>query len=263
MNYADLFWRNLRMRFKALIEYRTSLYFMAAGRLSGMVVTLLFWGTIYSFTSDINGWSIGQVVLLQAFYSLFIAIDWFLFDYTDYIDQLTLYGDLDSLITKPINPMAQFMMSKMAFLSIPSFLETAILFFIALQVGATISLTGFIAGFIMTFLAALIITLLLTALGFLSFWIGRTDAFTNIWGILFTINKYPISVYPNIMQLLLTVGIPLAFMQTFPAMAASGTLGGTLIANAIVIELLISVFWLCICVLIWRAGLKRYGSYGG
>lgn len=263
MNYLKLFKRYSWLNFLTLVEYRTSFFLGVISGLTYLLINLLFWSVIYSHTTQINGWSFAQIILVQGFFSLFMGLFWVLFHFSEVIDRLVIHGDLDKYLSRPINILAVYMFDKMDWLALMDVLDSIVYFVIAAKLGIRIGMIEFLIAFLVLFLGMVIIMLIMLTISCLSFWIGRANAINAIWFQLWNMGDYPVTIYPFKIQFLLTFALPLIFLQTYPAMIISNQLTSQFILKTIAIELVMIITWFAIAIFTWRKGLKRYASYGG
>jgi ABC-type uncharacterized transport system permease subunit len=97
----------------------------------------------------------------------------------------------------------------------------------------------------------------------ISFWWIRSDAIDEFLDFIFEFYRYPLTVLPWLLQLLLTVGMPVIFAATWPALFLSN---GLLLGDYITLLLILGgvvVGWYFLLNLAWNAGLRRYESAGG
>ena len=109
----------------------------------------------------------------------------------------------------------------------------------------------------------MILSGLIIMIGTLSFRFIRAGSMgQEIFGSFAEFIRYPISIYPKAIQLLLTV-VPFAFINFFPAhlfldRAGDGTFAPALRYGGPPV----AVATLILSVLLWNAGIKRYQSTG-
>lgn len=248
-----IFWGNA---ISTQLEYR--LNFWATGALS------LFWvvwasagiGVYFRFTDTIAGWSYPElVVVIGLFYTLNgvrqALIQPNLAKMTEYIR----LGTLDFLLTKPVN--AQFLVS-FRHLGIYNCLDPVL--------GLGLALAGLIAADRPVRLSALLSfgLLLASALVLLyglslllisaSVWAVDSEGIDDLLQGAVETGRFPVQLYRGIVQALLTVAVPVAFLTTFPAEALLGR-----VAPAI---LLIAPLMATASVLagsfMWRMALRSY-----
>ncbi|MFH0986933.1 MAG: ABC-2 family transporter protein, partial [Candidatus Micrarchaeota archaeon] len=102
--YIQLFKRYSELSAKEIVEYRMSFFLSLVSAFAFILVNLFFWNVIFGKVANINGWTIGQIFLIQAFFSLFTGIFYTFFNGANHISEIIVEGEIDSLLTKPVNP---------------------------------------------------------------------------------------------------------------------------------------------------------------
>jgi ABC-2 type transport system permease protein len=263
MSYVQLLKRYAVLKAKMLVEYRLSFAMGLTSSLAWLVMSFLFWGVVYGYTTDINGWTYGQIMMLQGFFHLSISIYWLFFHYSEHMDDIIIHGDLDKLLSKPVNPLIAYMFEKMDLFAAMDVISALGYFWVASNLGTSFSLINFAGSLVMILLGCVILDLIFTVIGSMSFWVGRTQSMMNVWNSIWEVGGYPATIFSPRVQFALTFGLPIIFMQTYPTMAALGQMTLQSFAGIIAIELALVGFWFAVSVFVWRKGLKRYGSYGG
>ncbi|MEM0372515.1 MAG: ABC-2 family transporter protein [archaeon] len=263
MTYAQLFKRYLVLKAKLLVEYRLSFAMGLVSSIAWLIMSFLFWGVVYGYTTQINGWTYGQIMLLQGFMHLSVSIYWFLFHYSERMDEIIIHGGLDKLLSKPVNPLIAYMLERMNLFAMMDIISALGYFWVASQLGTTVSITSFAGSLLIILLGCIILTLIFTIIGSLSFWVGRTQAVMNVWNSIWRVGGYPATIFSPRVQMALTFGLPIIFMQTYPTMMALGQMDLASFAYTVAVELALVGVWFAVSVFVWRKGLKRYGSYGG
>jgi ABC-2 type transport system permease protein len=123
------------------------------------------------------------------------------------------------------------------------------------QLGQTITFPQIVQFLVTLFLSALIIYAILLVFAGLVFW-SPGFLFTWVFDGLFQMARYPVGVYPQWVQLILTWIIPVGVITTVPAQALSGSLP----LSAFGAALLIAFVLLLGATAIFRTGLRRYAS---
>jgi ABC-2 type transport system permease protein len=220
MKELSVYWTLMRLKMKSQFEYRTAFILGFISKIfgwgSGFV---LIWLLISRFGS-IGGWSTYEVLFLYSLdllsYSLIAS---FVMNPCSRLPQVIQSGEFDEILTRPLNNFLYFFFSFFSTGYLSNILmSTAV---IALcMVKLHIELNGFTGFF-------LIVTLLGGALiqgaGFLfsaipAFWMVKNDSLRGL--LLFDLKsfiRYPLSIYNKTVQIFLTLVIPYAFINFFPA----------------------------------------------
>jgi ABC-2 type transport system permease protein len=102
-------------------------------------------------------------------------------------------------------------------------------------------------------------------LALLSFWASRADALLSLQeSLVFLLGGQvaPIALLPAGMQQL-AIALPFRYMLSFPVEILVGQTSGKAIWTGLAIQCAWLLLALAICLVLWRAGLKRYSAVGG
>lgn len=123
------------------------------------------------------------------------------------------------------------------------------------RLGQTLTLVDLIAFLVTLFSGIVILYAILLAFAGLVFW-SPGFLFTWIFDSLFQMARYPVSIYPKCLRLILTWIVPVGIMTTFPAQSLTGKLTPSTLFVGVVLSI---IFMVCASIL-FRTGLRRYGS---
>lgn len=202
-----------------LTEYRGNFFFWMTVSTMWSVFNLFFVGLLVGINGSIAGWEKPEMYVLLATYTLVDAAIWGFFYTNMYTYSNSVFnGDLNVLLTKPINAQFWVMTNKNNYSEIMRlFLGIAVLVWAVISGGFTISLAS-VAGYIFFFINSLLfIYFLWFCLTTLSFWVERLDNINEIIPNLRRVYQVPSQVYTGIASTLFTVIIPLGLVTTIPS----------------------------------------------
>ncbi len=240
------------------LEYRTNFIIWGFIDVGWTVMDLIFFSALISQTKTIGTWSYGEMLVLIGLSRIMVVPVWaWMYQSFSQIPRMVSRGDLDLILTKPVD--SQFLASTryFSFSILPSLVG-----------GTIIAYTGFkvlnhfpsLANIIGT-VGLLIITIAL-AYGMyfssvaLTLYFNRLNNIHQIFTHLFDNAKYPPEIFPLLLQRVLTSILPLCLMLIVPA----SYLVSRLSMKDAVIFFLVTIFFLVISRLIWTNGLRRYSS---
>ncbi len=213
---------------------------------------------LFSRVEIIQGWTFPRALALLGVYLLVSALrDICIGPSLDALGGLygdVMQGNFDFILLKPVH--TQFLVSfsnwrPWAFTDL--MLSLAVLGIALMQLGEQLSLAA-----ATTFLVALAVSitivyaiLLLLASGI--FWYQGVPLLW-IFDSLIQIGRYPVSMYPGWLKLLLTWVIPIGFITTVPAQALTGQLSVVLLLSGVAL----AVGLLVVASLLFRSSLQRY-----
>jgi ABC-2 type transport system permease protein len=133
----------------------------------------------------------------------------------------------------------------------------AILIIVGLNLsGSTATLFSFLTFILLTISGAIIIYSLWIVLIALTFWFTKFDNNVTILQALLDAGRYPVTVYPVWLRIIVTFIIPVAVATTVPLQGLRGELN----FSRVIMFLAIGVVSFLIASRVWRAGLKRYSG---
>lgn len=206
---------------KQLLADRTNFWTYLLATVLYQATFLVFMWVIFRQTPDIRGWGLYEVLFIYGFFSVVSGLFYTFFAWTLWFgEKYVLRGELDLLLTYPLNPYQAILLSElgnsiMELLSVT--LGAGILAFAAIRLELT--WTPLLFGKLMVSLLAGLLTLsgLFTLVISLSFWWRGRSAFVSplMYAIQFT--QYPLDIYAGWLRRLLTFVVPIGFIGFYPA----------------------------------------------
>ena len=238
------------------MEYRADFFTRILASLLGLLTTLGGLTVVFTYTSNIKGWKLADmVVLLSVYYLMDGIIEMFIGPNMRQVMEQVRQGTLDFVLLKPVN--AQFLATtrqvniwRMANVFIGAGLSVYSVSRLSLSIGPTQAV-----AFALTLAASVgIVYAFWLFLVTLTFWVVRIDNLEQIVAQAFEAGRYPIDIYPNWLRGGLTYVVPVVFMITVPAQALAGRMHGFQAVTA----LAVSAAAVVLSSLFWRFGLKNY-----
>jgi ABC-2 type transport system permease protein len=238
------------------MEYRADFFTRILASLLGLLTTLGGLTVVFTYTSNIKGWKLADmVVLLSVYYLMDGIIEMFIGPNMRQVMEQVRQGTLDFVLLKPVN--AQFLATtrqvniwRMANVFIGAGLSVYSVSRLSLSIGPTQAV-----AFALTLAASVgIVYAFWLFLVTLTFWVVRIDNLEQIVAQAFEAGRYPIDIYPNWLRGGLTYVVPVVFMITVPAQALAGRMHGFQAITA----LAVSAAAVVLSSLFWRFGLKNY-----
>lgn len=258
MKYVRLYFDLVRRGISAQMEFRASFWMGILANLLTYGLTILFFEVIYLHTDSIGGWKRFEVLILVSVAQIMESLYRLLF--AGGISEIPYHvwrGSLDGFLTEPVN--TQFLLSCRRFMWEQI---AGIIFPIFVIVYSTqeiqVSLNSLQAtGFLFLLLCALIIRY---ALAFIlmttSFWATKSEALYSLYEEIFTLSKYPASIYRGITKIFFTFVIPVIVVGNFP----TTVLIRSFKLDYLLIAAIISSVLLYISHKFWQFGVKHYTS---
>jgi ABC-2 type transport system permease protein len=239
------------------LEYRVNWWMNAFNVLLFLGSSALVLGVVFLRTDAIGGWSFDQALTLLGVYLLLEGVTAvFLVPNLNRVPEYVRKGELDFLLLKPIA--ARFLVSTR---------YASVWWTPQLVIGAAVIGVGMARQGTLTWSNAALTVLLLTAavailyavwfvLTTTAFWFVKVDNVSELFTAFFAAGRFPVSAYPGWVRALLTFVVPIAFLTTVPAEAASGRLTWPAALGAAGVALIL----LAASQVFWRYALANYTS---
>jgi ABC-2 type transport system permease protein len=212
-------WRMASAMARSQMQYRANF----AAMVTSMVMTYggqfisLFWLT--QRFKAIGGWNFEEIVLLYALAILAwgFAVSFF-FSLQGFEDMIR-DGTFDRALLRPMNPLLVVLGSRSPIGGLGQFIFSIAAFIFAwYSTGLKLTVAKLIYLVLTAVGGGLILGSAMIAVATVAFWTTRT--YTFYYSLVFPARQlinYPVSIYQRWMQLLLTVVVPFAFVNYFPA----------------------------------------------
>jgi ABC-2 type transport system permease protein len=219
---------------------------------------LLSLNIIFSNTTTIGGWGFAELIALLGIFrlvnTLMIALIW---PNTEKFNQSIRDGSMDYTILQPVNSLFLVTFSRITVWRIWDLVLAVILIIVGIQMTGDITTAFNILTFILLAISGtLIIYSLWIVLIALTFWFTKFDNNVTILQALLEAGRYPATVYPVWLRVIVTFVIPIAVATTIPLQA----LRGELAPNQIFLFIMVSIVSFLIASKVWKLGLKRYSG---
>lgn len=260
--FFSLYLRYTAQYLKTVFEYPVDtvirIIAMAIMQFSGYAA---IWAMFQNIT-DINGWSFWEIVLIYATMSMVIGIGELLFEGVWSIAGLAGEGKLDIYLLRPFPVLLQILISSMGIHGLGNFL-TALIFFVQAISHLSVAMSAtHAAGFVILLISALPIHFSMLLLGnsisLLTKQVNSGSLPTFVLK-LSEFTKYPITIYPRLLQFIFTFIIPYAFISYYPSTFLLGKVG---LSSFAFLGPIVSAVFLILSVGLFNVGIDKYESSG-
>lgn len=262
-NWFKIWLKFAKMNLQSFMEYRVDFYvgmiFMA---ISNIVPIIFFW-VLYSFTSQINGWSFYQVLFILGLDYLVIGI-WhaFLTGISPWsIERMVQNGEFDRVLLQPIGAFKYLSFRRAvdndglgdlaAGFVILYYASTMISF--AWSIPSILLLASFAIGGTLIFFSAAVVVSVISFISVKS---------TALWDVVWNFERfieYPLDIFGTAVIFLMTFIVPFGFINYYPAQAF---LGKGIWMQAAYLTPLVGALVFIAAYLFWRWGLRYYSGTG-
>ena len=243
------------------LEYRGSFAFSIIANFFDFIFGFLQYMVFFTAAQSIAGWNSDQMLVLYGVFMLVFALQ-FIFLYPNLVamGDMVNSGNLDLLLTKPVNAQLILSFRRISFEELGS-ISTAMVLLGWLIYKGVIQLTlPSVALFLMSMVAAmLLIYCLFLLLMCLAVFLERLDNMAQLMWSMFALCRYPVDVYPSRLRFMFFSFLPFAYIASVPA----GALLGTASASQIMTGMIIALTATFATTLLWRRTIRAYTSAGG
>jgi ABC-2 type transport system permease protein len=218
---------------------------------------LLSLNIIFNNTETLGGWGIGELIALLGVFRLvntmMIALIW---PNTEKFNASIRDGSMDYIL-QPVNSMFLVTFSRITVWRIWDLVLAVVLMVVGINMsGDSITALQILTFILLATTGTLVIYSLWIVLIAMTFWFTKFDNNVTILQALLDAGRYPATVYPVWLRVIVTFIIPIAVATTIPLQALRGdlTLASTLLFASI------GFISFGIASQIWKAGLKRYSG---
>lgn len=256
-HYAEVYRIQFKNNWVREAVYRTNFVTSLAVDMIWIGVEFSLFSVIYANVPVLAGWTQPQVYFFLGVFFASDALFTILFQRNLWVfSDLVNKGELDILLTKPINPL---------FLALTRWISLTSVFNFALGIGIAAwyaDTAGFAGGWhwlLMIFwLAVGVVTAVLVRFLF-SVWVFWTDrgwAMARLYYQFFSFASKPDILFPKMIRYVILTALPFAFIGSVPARAL---LKGLTPTEYLLVAVVLTVFFV-VDQILWRKGLRRYQS---
>ena len=219
---------------------------------------LLSLNIIFNNTDTIGGWGFGELIALlgvfRLVHTLMIALIW---PNTEKFNQSIRDGSMDYTLLQPINSMFLVTFSRITVWRAWDLILAIVLITIGINIsGDIVTPLNILTFILLTVSGAVVIYSLWIVLIALTFWFTKFDNNVTILQALLDAGRYPVTVYPVWLRIIVTFIVPVAVATTVPLQALRGDLD----IGQVLMYLAIGVASFLVASRVWKAGLKRYSG---
>ncbi len=266
MRTLSIYFTLIKLQFKTQTEYRGAFFVLFFAKIIGWGTGFLMIGIMLYKFKTIAGWNTYEVLFLYGLDVLsYSLIAQFLWRPCNWLTKYIRSGEFDVVLTKPMNPFFYYIFREFSTGYISNFIFcTGVIIFALYKLKIPFSAAN-ISFLTMTLIGGALIQ----GAGFLfaavpSFWMVKNNAVKGLLqGDLKSFIRYPVSIYNQPIQILLTFIVPYAFINFYPAQYLLGKSDGLLFAAWYpFLTPLVGALLFAGAYGFWRIGINRYESTG-
>jgi ABC-2 type transport system permease protein len=241
---------SLAYRSEAVIEFLLDLMWLGWELLSLQI--------IFGNTQSLGGWNKGELIALMGVLTMvntfMSALIW---PNTDFFNTAMHDGSLDYMLLQPVNSQFLVTFSRISIWRIVDLIVAVILIVTGVRMAGDVVAPINIATFLLLMASGMLVlySLWIILIAF-TFWFTKFDNNVTILQALTDTGRYPITVYPWWLRIVVTFIVPIGLATTIPVQALRGDLG----PQQVILYLAIGILTLLVASQVWRIGIKRYSS---
>ena len=240
------------------LQYRANFWGSLLNALLGIGVALGSVALVFSHTDNLAGWSAMELLTLVGVYYIMSGfIQTFVQPAMGMLLRDVRKGTLDFTLTKPAD--AQLLVSVRTFAIwnlIDVALGAALIIFALGRISELPSWSQAAAFGLTLALGGVIVYSFWLMLATIAFWFIKVENILVIFESMYQAGRWPVSIYPPALRLMLTFLVPVAFAVTVPASALVGRMTWPTLAGA----LLAAAGFFVAARLFWNWGLRSYSG---
>lgn len=263
--YLDVTITYIRMAILSIVEYPANIL---GWLLSNPIQFLVGFATIRFVVAEfgsINGWDYGQLAFLYGLSVLSHALSMIFFVDGWFLGWWVVDGEFDRLLTRPMSVVYQFFFTNINVMGVTDLVPGIIVFvYGCVKVSFHFTILNVLLLLSMLIGATLIRGGIYIILGSSTFWTKSTTDFGPFTQEIFDkTTMYPISMYPDKLQMILTYLVPIGWVSFYPTSGLLGIQNGVMDSVlASLVTLVVGIVVILVAAAVFKMGLRQYESAG-
>lgn len=253
--YSRIWWMLTKDSFSAVLGQRLALIFFLIGKTIRVTFFIGFLFYLIQGTRTLAGYTSTQAIFFFLVFNVVDVLAQFLFREVYRFRPKLVSGDFDLTLVKPANSLFISLMGGadvIDLITIPPLLIAT--FYIGSLLGPSlVNIFLFVLLIVNGLLIATAFHIAVLALGIISLEIDHT---IMIYRDLTSFGRFPVDIYKQPLQGVLTYLVPVGIMMTLPAKALMGIVG----LNGVLISCAVGVIFIFLALRFWDYALTKYSS---
>ena len=248
----------LKVNIQTALAYRSDMILSLVMNLIWLGWELVSLQIIFTNTASLSGWGIGEMVTLLGVWRIAnLMMSALIWPNTERFNASIRDGSFDYNLLQPVNSQFLVSFSRIVVWRVWELLLALILIVVGINLSESITTPFNVLTFLALALSgmAVLYSMWIVLIAF-TFWFVKFDNNVTILQALMDAGRYPATVYPVWLRIIVTFIIPIAVATTIPLQALRGDLTGW----QILLFLGIGVFSVFLSSRVWKAGVRRYSS---
>lgn len=248
----------LKINLQMSLAYRADTVINILLNLMWLGWELLSLNIIFTNTKTLGGWGPGELVALLGVFrlvnTLMAALLW---PATEKFNASVRDGSLDYTLLQPANSLFLVSFARITVWRVWDLVLAVVLVVVGINMaGDVTSLLSILIFIVLTLSGALVIYSLWVVLIALTFWFTKFDNNVTILQALLDSGRYPSTVYPVWLRVIVTFIVPIAVATTIPLQGLRGEIAG----GQVFIFLGVGAVSFLVASQVWKFGVRRYSG---
>ncbi|GIW63069.1 MAG: multidrug ABC transporter permease [Patescibacteria group bacterium] len=241
---------------KSFYNRVSSILFLIGKIVRGIVAFTFFFSIFSRLTVNVSGYGLKEIILYFLIYNILVSLSDFLFREVYEFRAKVVSGDLDLVLTKPISPLFNCLLTGADPLDLLIVLLLIIAMIVFLLLNFSVSLSMFLLFIICFVLAMLIQTAFYISVMAFGIIFLEVDHIIGIYRDIQFLAEVPIRFYKSFFQFVLTYIVPVGIAVAVPVEVLIGLFN---LKNILVFSF-VSLFYFMLSLYFWNYALKKYSS---
>jgi len=256
-----IYMRLMTQHIKAILEYQSDFWIAMCAAMMTQGLGIIFIGVVFSKIPHVVGWGFWEIAFLYSMVFISEGVSSFLFNGIWNIGGLVNRGDMDRLIIRPLPVVLQVGATAFGMNGLGNMLFGSI--FLTLSViNADLNWSWWQVLLLIIFaLSGVTIRISVNLVtNSVSFWSqGPRNSLPMMVHTAADFVKFPLTIFPLTVQLLVSIIVPYAFISYYPAAFLFGKGDGALLG---LLAPIVALLCISLAVAMFNRGLKKYESAG-
>lgn len=256
-----IYFRLMTQHVKAILEYQADFWIAMCAAMLTQGLGIVFIWVIFGQIPHVAGWGFWEIAFLYSLVFMSEGISSFLFNGIWLINGLVNRGEMDRILVRPLPPVMQVGASAFGMNGIGNLLFGSIFLILSIR-NIEMSWTFWQLLLVILFVISGVTIRIAVNLvsNSVSFWSqGPRNSLPMMIHTVSDFAKYPLTIFPMGVQLLVSIVVPYAFISYFPASYLFGKGEWPLLGLLSPVVALLCIF---LAIAIFNKGLKKYESAG-
>jgi ABC-2 type transport system permease protein len=258
IDFFKLFVTLLKINVQQELAYRADTVVNFLVSLMWLGWELLTLSIIFSNTDTLGGWGPGELIaLLGVFRLIHMLMSALIWPNTEKFNAAIRDGSFDYTLLQPVPSLALVTLSRIVLWRLWDVVLGAVLVVVGINMSGSATTALNVLSFMLLLGSGLLILYSLWIVMIAcTFWFVKFDNNVTILQALLDTGRYPATVYPPWLRLIVTFVVPVAVATTVPLQALRGELSGW----QVLLFLGVGVASVLVAALVWKSGIKRYSG---